>query len=138
MSYFTEDDIKVILLILGYDIESDEKGNTEYKDLIKILTRYINELSKVDEKSQLNTEPDSKLSSVLDEISSFKNKNIKPQNITKINNLISEFNKKKPDCIGGNKSSNSDKTHGGKKINKSTKKRKTRKKTKSKKKSKKR
>tara|TARA_B100000035_G_C20837755_1_gene481606 strand:- start:152 stop:547 length:396 start_codon:yes stop_codon:yes gene_type:complete len=131
MSNFTEDDIKLILLILGYDIESDEKGNAEYKDLIEILTRYINELSKVDEKSQLNEEQMEKIK----QIESFKN--IKPKNITEINNLISKFNKK-PDCIGGNKSSNSNKTHGGKKINKSTKKRKTKKQKKLKKKSKKR
>ena len=42
MSKFTEDDIKVILLVLGYDIESDDE---EDKDLIKLLTEYINSLS---------------------------------------------------------------------------------------------
>ena len=134
MGNLTVEDL--ILLILGYDIESDEKGNTEYKDLIKILTRYINELSEVDEKSQLNTEPDSELSLMLDKISSFKN--IKSDKITEILEKITEFNKKKPDCIGGNNLSNSDKTHGGKKINKRTKKRKTKKQNKLKKKSKKR
>ena len=140
MSDFTKDEIKLILLVLGYDIESDEKGNTEYKKLIEILTSYINTLSKVDEKSQLNEEQMEKINKEFaaknKQIESFKN--IKPKNITEINNLISEFNEKKPDCIGGNKSTNSHKTNGGKKINKSTKKRKTKKKNKSKEKSKKR